>query len=151
MNTKINDFIIRPANINDVKPCAAMDEICFSLPWSEQSFFEEIVGNEIAQYIIAEAEGNVIGYAGIWAILDEGHITNIAVHPDFRRKGIARTLISALLEETGSNGVKAYTLEVRASNESAIALYKGLGFKHCGVRKKYYDDNDEDAVIMWKT
>ena len=146
----MNNFMIRAANVHDVKPLTAIDEICFSLPWSEQSFFEEITGNAIAQYVIAESEGKIIGYAGIWAILDEGHITNIAVHPDFRRRGIAKALISVLLEATENAGVKAYTLEVRASNESAIALYECFGFTKSGLRKKYYDDNDEDAVIMWK-
>ena len=146
----MDDFLIRSAVENDVKPLTELDRICFDLPWSEVSFFEEITKNEIARYVIAEIAGEIVGYAGIWLIHDEGHITNIAVRPDFRRQGIAKVLISRLLELAEAAGVKAYTLEVRASSESAISLYKDMGFKEHGVRKNYYEDNSEDAMIMWK-
>jgi ribosomal-protein-alanine N-acetyltransferase len=84
-------------------------------------------------------------------VLDEGHITNVAVLPDFRRKGIAVSLITSIFELSRAEGVTKYTLEVRASNETAISLYKRMNFEECGVRKKYYENNSEDAVIMWKT
>ena len=144
------DFFIRPADKNDVKTLADIDQICFKLPWSETSFFEEITVNKMAKYLIAEHAGKIVGYAGIWIIYDEGHITNVAVHPDFRRRGIATALISELIEVSESAGAGAFTLEVRASNESAIFLYKSLGFEECGVRKEYYEDNSENAIIMWK-
>jgi len=147
--TGMNDFSIRAANEYDVKELTDMDRICFDLPWSEQSFFEEITGNEVARYIVAESDGKIVGYVGIWIIHDEGHITNIAVHPDFRRRGIAKALFYAITQISESAGVTAYTLEARVSNESAISLYKGLGFAEYGIRKNYYDDNNEDAVIMW--
>jgi len=146
----MNDLLIRPANKNDVKPIADLEKLCFSLPWSERSFFEEITKNKIARYAVAENCGQIIGYAGVWLVTDEGHITNVAVHPDFRRKGIARELVSSLMESSGKEGIKSYTLEVRISNEEAIELYKNLNFKACGVRREYYDDNSEDALIMWK-
>ncbi|MCL1982983.1 MAG: ribosomal protein S18-alanine N-acetyltransferase [Clostridiales bacterium] len=142
--------IIKRASIGDVWPLAEMDKICFSQPWSEQSFYEEIVCNKLARYLIAEIGGVMAGYAGIWVVLDEGHITNVAVHPDFRRKGIAKALISSLIESSAAEGVTMFTLEVRASNNDAISLYKRLGFTVHGSRKAYYDDNDEDAMIMWK-
>jgi len=142
---------IRAANEKDVRSLADMDQICFALPWSEKSFFEEITRNTVARYVVAEMAGQIVGYAGIWMIQDEGHITNIAVHPDFRRQGIAKAMIFTLIEISEAAGVKFYTLEVRASSESAISLYQGMGFKACGVRKGYYEDNNEDAIIMWKT
>ena len=146
----MDEFRIRPADENDVKPLTNLDEICFSLPWSEVSFFEEITRNKLAQYVVAESSEKIVGYAGIWMIHDEGHITNVAVHPDFRRRGIAKALIFTLMKISEAAGVKVYTLEVRASDESAISLYKDLGFIESGIRKKYYEDNNEDAVIMWK-
>jgi len=141
---------IRFAEEKDVKQITEMDHICFDLPWSEQSFFQEIAGNNLARYFVAELSGKIVGYAGIWLIHDEGHITNIAVHPDFRRRGIAKELFFAIAKVAEDAGVEAYTLEVRISNESAISLYKGLGFVDYGIRKNYYEDNNEDAVIMWK-
>ena len=146
----MNSVTIRAANEKDVQIIAAMDKVCFSLPWSEESFYEEITRNKTARYMIAEVAGKIVGYAGVWLILDEGHITNIAVHPDFRRKGIGKALISALISVSYEEGVMKFTLEVRASNTEAISLYKCLNFIECGVRKKYYEDDGEDAVIMWK-
>jgi len=146
----MDDLIIRYANKNDVKGMTYIDEVCFSVPWSEKSFFEEINKNKLARYLIAEIAGRIAGYAGIWIILDEGHITNVAVHPDFRRRKIAKTLISGLLDRAQAEGAKSYTLEVRASNKSAISLYKSLDFKISGIRKEYYEDDNEDAIIMWK-
>jgi ribosomal-protein-alanine N-acetyltransferase len=147
----MDDFIIRSADKNDVKPLADMDKICFNLPWSEKSFFEEIIRNKIARYVIAEVAGKVVGYAGIWMVLDEGHITNVAVHPEFRRQGIAKAMFASLFEISQSAGIKVYTLEVRASDESAISLYRYLGFIEYGIRKNYYHDNNEDAVLMWRS
>ena len=141
---------IRPANENDIKTLTEIDEICFSSPWSEKSFTDEIMNNNVAMYLVAEVAGKVVGYAGLWVILEEGHITNVAVHPDFRGKGLAKKLLTELLAAAEEAGANIYTLEVRASNESAIALYESFNFKSVGLRKKYYEDNGEDAVIMWK-
>ena len=141
---------IRPANENDIKTLTEIDEICFSSPWSEKSFTDEIVNNKIAMYLVAEVDSKVVGYAGLWVILEEGHITNVAVHPDFRGKGLAKKLLTELLATAEEAGANIYTLEVRATNESAIALYESFNFKSVGLRKKYYEDNGEDAVIMWK-
>ena len=144
----MDNFLIRPANKNDVKPIADLEKICFSLPWSERYFFEEITKNKIARYAVVEIEGKIVGYAGIWLITDKGYITSVAVHPEFRRKGIAKELVSSLMEMSYGEGVKTYTLEVRISNKEAISLYKRLNFKECGIRRKYYEDNSEDAIIM---
>lgn len=144
------DLIVRQAEEKDIKPMAEMDILCFSAPWSEESFKKEIMENSLAFYITAEINGRMVGYAGLWCIIDEGHITNIAVHPDFRRRGIGEALVSVLLSHTIQNGVAKHTLEVRASNAPAISLYKKFGFESAGLRKNYYEDNGEDAIIMWR-
>lgn len=145
------DLIVRLAEERDIIPMAQMDILCFSAPWSEESFRKEITENHLAFYIVAEISGRMVGYAGLWGIVDEGHITNVAVHPDFRRKGIGEALITVLLSHTRENGILSHTLEVRASNEAAISLYSKFGFEPAGLRKNYYEDNGEDAIIMWRT
>ncbi|MDF3002031.1 MAG: rimI [Bacillota bacterium] len=145
------NLILRQAEEKDIKPMALMDVLCFSAPWSEASFEKEIRENHLAFYIVAEIDGILAGYAGLWCIVDEGHITNVAVHPDWRRRHIGEALVSVLLEHTINNGIKSHTLEVRASNEPAISLYKKFGFQPAGMRKNYYEDNGEDAIIMWRT
>lgn len=145
------DLIVRQAEERDVKPMAEMDILCFSAPWSEESFEKEITDNNLAFYIVAEIDGRMVGYAGLWCIVDEGHITNVAVHPDFRRRGIGEALVSVLLSNTIENGIQSHTLEVRQSNLAAISLYTKFGFEPAGIRKNYYEDNGEDAIIMWRT
>ncbi len=144
------NLVVRQAEEKDIKIMAEMDVLCFSAPWSELSFEKEIKENHLAFYIVAEINERVVGYAGLWCIVDEGHITNVAVHPDFRRKGIGEALVSVLLEHTTEIGLLSHTLEVRASNDPAIALYSKFGFEAAGVRKNYYEDNGEDAIIMWR-
>ena len=141
---------LRKAAPEDVPVLAELDRICFADPWSEESFFEEINYNEKAVYIVLETEGRIAGYAGIWKILDEGHITNVAVHPDFRRRGFGRRIVQALIDSVEADGVTSETLEVRRSNAPAIALYSSFGFETEGVRKGYYSNNGEDAFIMWR-
>lgn len=144
------DLIVRQAEERDIKPMAEMDVLCFTAPWSEASFTQEIKENSMAFYIVAEIDGKIVGYAGLWCIVDEGHITNVAVHPDFRRRGIGEALVSVLLTHTIENGILSHTLEVRESNEAAISLYTKFGFVPSGMRKNYYEDNNEDAIIMWR-
>jgi len=146
----MSDMIIRQAEEKDVKQIAHLDTLCFAVPWSELSFRQEITENERAIYIVAKVEENIVGYAGMWVILDEGHITNVAVHPDYRRKHIGQALVSILLSAGEECGVERTTLEVRESNEAAINLYKSFDFKPEGLRKGYYEDNNENAVIMWR-
>lgn len=136
--------------MRDVKALANLDAVCFAAPWSENSFYQEIAENNLALYLIAEEEGTLAGYAGIWAIVDEGHITNVAVHPGQRGRGIAKALMEALIESCAEEGIYKQTLEVRPSNEAAIRLYEAFGFKEAGRRKGYYEDDGEDALIMWR-
>ncbi len=144
------DLIIRQAEEKDIQSMADMDRICFSVPWSKEAFEKEIHENHLALYVVAELEERMVGYAGLWRIVDEGHITNVAVHPDFRRRGIGEALVGVLLDYTLRDGIKSHTLEVRASNHRAISLYEKYGFRDAGRRKNYYEDNHEDAIIMWR-
>lgn len=116
--------------------------------WPRESFVNE-VKNDVAHYLCATIEGRVAGYIGVWEIIDEAHITTIAVHPNYKGKGIAKALLIAALERCYEVKIKYITLEVRASNQAAIGLYEKFGFKSLGVRKKYYQNDGEDALIMW--
>lgn len=117
--------------------------------WSKESFLSEL-SNELARYYSAFDEtGKLVGYCGSWQILEEAHITNIAVSPEFRRKHIGEALLKKTIDICYSNMVKYITLEVRISNIPAISLYEKYGFKSFGTRKGYYQDNNEDALIMW--
>lgn len=117
--------------------------------WSKESFYNEL-SNELAFYYCAFDEaGTLIGYAGAWQIIEEVHITNISVKPAFRRRKVGEALLHRLIETCYENMVKYITLEVRVSNKKAINLYEKYGFKSLGTRKEYYQDNNEDALIMW--
>lgn len=121
---------------------------CFSDPWSEIMFLEEISG-KFSHYFVAVIDGHAVAYMGMWSLSGEGHITNVAVAKDYRRKGIARSLIEHFIDIAKREKLEFMTLEVRASNDAAIALYKSFGFTQVGVRKKYYD-NVEDALLLTK-
>lgn len=140
---------IREALLKDARQMAALDKICFSHPWSRQSFVEELGDNDLSFYIVVEGGGEIIAYAGLWMVLDEGHITNLAVHPSHRGKGLGEKLLRELIGRATNRGIRKFTLEVRPSNKSAIKLYKKLAFKPVGIRKEYYLDNLEDALIFW--
>lgn len=117
-------------------------------PWAEQSFRNEL-GHENGLVVVAEDKSGVIGFAVAWVVVDEAHIINIGVDPERRRQGIGRKLILELLLQAKDRGATCATLEVRCSNEAAIALYESFGFQRIGLRKRYYPDNKEDAVVMW--
>ena len=142
-----SEIIIRRMTMDDVDGVAAVEAATFPTPWSRDAFASE-VKNVAARYLVAEKDGRVIGYAGAWIILDESHITNIAVLKDERGQGIGRQLTHGLLQYLSNLGAAYATLEVRKSNEIAQSLYKSLGFIKLGVRKRYYEDNGEDALIM---
>lgn len=143
-------LMIRQAKGEDARQIAEVEKACFSTPWSYESLKHDITENPRALYMTAEAGGKICGYVGLWKIIDEGHITNVAVLPEYRRRHIARELLEALFASAEKQGIERFTLEVRAGNEAAKKLYAGLGFLKAGVRKAYYEDNGEDALIMWK-
>lgn len=145
-----NDIEISPLKTEHISRILLIDNLCFPTPWSQESFKREIENNTLSRYIIAKKSEGIIGYAGMWIILDEGHITTIAVHPEYRGIGAGNLLIESLIELCKIEHVNSMTLEVRKSNIPAQNLYKKYGFLECGVRKSYYGDNKEDAIIMWK-
>ena len=142
-----SECIIRRMTLSDVDGVAEVEAATFPTPWSREAFVSEMK-NVAARYLVAEQDGQIIGYAGAWIILDESHITNIAVRQSERGRGIGRALTAGLMQYLSNLGAAYATLEVRKSNEIAQNLYKSLGFIKLGVRKRYYEDNDEDALIM---
>ena len=139
---------IRRMGPDDVDAVAAIEQATFARPWSRESFRQEMERNKAARYLVAARDGQVIGYAGAWIILDESHITNIAVAEAERGRGVGRRLTEALMQYISNLGAAYATLEVRVSNERAQRLYKSLGFVSVGKRKRYYEDNGEDAFLM---
>ena len=132
-----------------VPQVAELEKLCFADPWSEKSIASEL-GNIWALWIVAMEDDRVVGYIGSQSCGDETDVMNVAVHPDYRRRGIAESLIGILMTELKNRGSRALMLEVRVSNEAAIALYEKLGFYQVGCRKNYYRNPKEDALILRK-
>ncbi|MDF2949208.1 MAG: rimI [Sedimentibacter sp.] len=140
---------IRGMRYDDLDQITEIEKICFSLPWSKNSFEQELK-NELAYYQCAEENGKIMGYMGMWKIIDECHITNVAMLPEYRNRGIASLLISKMIEICKCSEIHNMTLEVRQSNLPAISLYEKFGFVSVGKRPRYYMKPIEDAIIMWK-
>ena len=145
---KIDYSLMGASHINGVYQ---LSKECFAIPWTLDSINNEL-NNPLAKYVIAQdlSTNEVIGFVGMWIIAGEGDITNIAVNSSYRKQGIASNLLSKLIEFSKEFNCTDITLEVRASNTPAQNLYKKFGFQEEGIRKKYYSDNGEDAIIMWK-
>lgn len=142
---------VAPMRLEDLEAVLEIEAASFSVPWTRNSFVHELLENERAVYLVARSEWQrVLGYIGMWVVFDEGHITNLATHPAYRRQGVATDLLKALFMVAKEKGIHHVTLEVRRSNLNAQELYQRMGFVHMGVRRKYYLDNNEDAFIMWK-
>ena len=125
-----------------------LEDLCFSMPWSRHMMESELNRDNTVYLVARDETGAIWGYAGFYTVLDEGCITNVAVHPDARRKGIGTQLVQALLEAARARGLASITLEVREHNEGALALYRREGFQTVGRRKQYYDKPREDAILM---
>ena len=142
-------MILTKMTSDHVSQIAQLEKLCFSDPWSENSIASELQ-NKLAFWLVA-AEGNTVtGYIGSQTVMDETDMMNVAVHPDFRRRGIAEALVNGLVEHLKELGSHCLTLEVRASNDPAISLYEKLGFSEIGRRKNYYRNPKEDALILRK-
>ena len=139
---------IVPMNADHLDEVAELERICFSTPWSRNMLAEEL-DNLLSAFLVAlDDNDRVVGYAGVQVILDEGYITNIAVRPECRRQGVAAQLLQVFMDFAKANKLSFLTLEVRASNYDAIALYGSRGFRSMGRRKNYYEHPKEDAIIM---
>ncbi|MBP3655363.1 MAG: ribosomal protein S18-alanine N-acetyltransferase [Clostridia bacterium] len=144
------DPFIRPIREEDVKGIHEIETLCFPMPWSEESILHDVKENPVARWLVMDdGEGRVLAYAGMWFVLDEAHICNVAVHPDARRLGYGRRIMEALIDLARENCMSMMTLEVRRSNLPAQNLYHACGFIDVGYRKRYYEDNKEDALIMF--
>jgi ribosomal-protein-alanine N-acetyltransferase len=133
----------------DIPSVREIDDLSFPTPWPHEAYIRELRDNRLACYIVARTTGGVVGYAGMWIILDEAHVTTIAVAPELRGRRIGERLLVSLIAEALHRGAHWVTLEVRRSNRTAQGLYRKYGFKEIGVRRGYYSDNREDAIVMW--
>jgi [ribosomal protein S18]-alanine N-acetyltransferase len=139
---------VGPMGPEDIPAVLEIERGSFSTPWPPEAFTQELSHNRMARYLVARQGGAVVGYAGVWLMVDEAHITTFAVHPDWRRQGVGRRLMHALLLVATEMQAARMTLEVRVSNLAAQALYRGHGFEIAGRRERYYSDDGEDAYIM---
>ena len=142
------NFNIRKMTVEDVPAAAALDQISFSLPWPERSFHFEVTANPASRCWVAEVDGRIVGMIVAWLFVDEVHIATLATHPDFRRQGIAQKLLTHTLRYTSDEGAVSSFLEVREGNLAAQEMYRKFGYENTGRRKRYYKDNDEDAILM---
>lgn len=142
-------MMILPMTSDHVSQVAMLEKLCFSDPWSENSVAGELT-NQLAHWLVAVDGDRVAGYVGSQTVMDETDMMNIAVHPDYRRQGIAEALVQTLVSDLKARGSRCLTLEVRASNEPAQRLYEKLGFSQIGKRPNYYRNPKEDAYILRK-
>lgn len=145
----MSEFVIKKIEKNEIHGVAELEKLCFCCPWSEEAL-GLLLGESAVGFCAVDGVGRVLAYGGMMCVLDEGEITNIATHPDARRKGLGKAVVSALLDYGKSHGLVSFSLEVRESNLAAIALYEGLGFESVGIRKNFYTKPTENAVIMIK-
>ncbi|MEK3795754.1 ribosomal protein S18-alanine N-acetyltransferase [Paenibacillus sp. FSL R7-0204] len=143
------ELVFRLMRLEDVPEILVIEREAFTMPWTEEAFRNELTHNHFAKYMVMELAGHIIGYAGMWAIVDEAHVTNIALLEAYRGRKWGERLLDELMKTAAYLGMKSITLEVRVSNEVAQNLYRKKGFKPAGTRKGYYSDNREDALIMW--
>lgn len=139
---------IRRMTFLDIDGVWAVESKVFNNPWSRSAFVDEMTDNDLAHYLVLEDQGMIAGYAGMWIVVDEAHVTNIALLPDYRRQGLGEKLVRELINTARERYAVMMTLEVRPSNTVAQSLYSKLGFLPQGIRRAYYSDNQEDALIM---
>ena len=134
--------------LQDVDAVWEIEKQSFAIPWSRDAFVTEVTENKCARYLVVREDGVPVAYAGMWLVLDEAHVTNIAVRSDMRGRGLGEAVARALMQLAADTGIRYMTLEVRRTNLVAQSLYKKLGFVEVGFRKRYYADNNEDALVM---
>jgi [ribosomal protein S18]-alanine N-acetyltransferase len=139
----------RQMEIGDIDKIYEIESKSFAIPWSKEAFYNELTKNRFALYTLIEHGQEIAGYCGAWIIVDEAHITNIALLPEYRGMGLGEALMRKVMETSRNMGARTMTLEVRVSNDKAQSLYRKLCFQEGAIRKRYYTDNMEDALVMW--
>lgn len=145
----VDSFVFRSMKEEDIDQIIEIEHASFTLPWSREAFYNEMHLNKFAVYIVIEVEEKIIGYCGAWIVIDEAHITNVAILPEYRGRKLGEALMEKMMSVARDMGARSMTLEVRVTNHIAQSLYRKLGFQDGGIRKNYYSDNQEDALIMW--
>ena len=144
-----DSVVYRQMVATDIDAVVETEVDVFPTPWTAEIFAHELDGNDYATYIVAELEEAVIGHVGMWVVLDDCHITNVAVRKELQGQGIGEALMRQAMNLCRNNGVRTMSLEVRTGNKTAQNLYRKLGFEPGGIRKNYYSDDHEDALVMW--
>ena len=142
------NLTVRKMTVDDIPAVVELDKMSFSLPWPERSFRFELTDNPASRCWVAEVDGRIVGMIVVWLLVDEAHVATLATHPNFRRRGIARKLLSYALQHLINEGAQSSFLEVRASNIAAQEMYRKFGYEESSRRRRYYKDNDEDAILM---
>jgi [ribosomal protein S18]-alanine N-acetyltransferase len=145
----VDSYVFRYMREEDIDQVLEVEHASFTTPWSREAFYNEIHNNKFAVYIVLEEEDQIIGYCGTWVVIDEAHVTNVAIMPGYRGKKLGEALMTKLMSVARELGARSMTLEVRVTNHVAQSLYRKLGFQNGGIRKNYYSDNQEDALVMW--
>ena len=142
------NLTLRKMTIDDIPAVVDLDQRSFSLPWPERSFRFELTDNPASRCWVAELDGKLVGMIVVWLIADEAHVATVAIHPDHRRQGIGKRLLAYSLRQMMQDGARSSFLEVRESNIAAQEMYRKFGYEVTGRRRRYYRDNDEDAILM---
>ena len=145
----VDSYVFRYMREEDIEQVLVVEQASFTVPWSREAFYNELHNNKFAVYMVLEEDNKIIGYCGTWIVIDEAHVTNVAILPEFRGRKLGETMLRKLMSVSREMGAKSMTLEVRVTNHVAQSLYRKLGFQNGGIRKNYYSDNQEDALVMW--
>lgn len=145
----VDSFVFRYMKDEDIDQILEVELASFTTPWSREAFYNEIHNNKFAVYIVLEEDKKIIGYCGAWVVIDETHVTNLAILPEYRGRKLGEALLKKMMSVAKEMGAKSMTLEVRVTNDVAQSLYRKLGFQNGGIRKNYYSDNQENALVMW--
>jgi [ribosomal protein S18]-alanine N-acetyltransferase len=145
----VDSFVFRSMKVEDIDQILEVEHASFTTPWSREAFYNELHNNRFAVYIVLEENNKILGYCGAWIVIDEAHVTNVAILPEYRGRKLGEALLQKMMSMAREMGAKSMTLEVRVTNHVAQSLYRKLGFQDGGIRKNYYSDNQEDGLVMW--
>ncbi|BAM46494.1 MAG: ribosomal protein S18-alanine N-acetyltransferase [Amphibacillus sp.] len=145
----MSNIVIRPMELKDLDQVEEIERKSFTSVWTKNLYKKELLENHFAYYFVIEKDDKLIGFCGLWLVLDEAQVTNIAVDPQYRGQGYGAMLFQYMLNHAMTRGATNLSLEVRYSNYTAQRLYQKFGLEKAGIRKNYYTDNNEDAIVMW--